>query len=150
MTPCLDVFRQKKAMKTSFSLFALVLLTSAFSCDESRVKIDPFDLGAPFLLRPGFQYDCSECDVSVSFTKVISDSRCPSDAICVWAGMAVVELSVEIEGASHTILLATAGENNRIALGGYLFSLGEVSPYPTLQNPIAQKDYRITLTVTRL
>jgi len=64
--------------------------------------------------------------------------------------MAVVELSVEIEGASHTILLATAGENNRIALGGYLFSLGEVSPYPTLQNPIAQKDYRITLTVTRL
>lgn len=137
-------------MKTTHFLSALSFLLAAVSCDQSDVQTDPFELGTPFLLAPGEQYNCLDCDVSVSFTKVVSDSRCPLDVDCVWAGMAEVEVSVEIEGASHTILLATAGENNRIALGGYLFSLGEVSPYPTLQNPIAQKDYRITLTVTRL
>lgn len=137
-------------MKTTFFLSALALLLSAASCDKSQVQTEPFELDIPFLLAPGEQYNCLECDVSVSFTKVISDSRCPSDAICVWAGMAVVELSVETEGESPVILLATVGENNRIIVGGYLFSLGAVNPYPTLQNPIAQSDYRITLTVTRL
>lgn len=122
----------------------------AVSCDKANIKTDPFELGTPFLLVPGAQYDCSDCNVSVSFTKVVSDSRCPSDAICVWAGMAVVELAVDIEGENSTILLATVGENNHITLGGYLFSLGEVSPYPTLQNPIEQRDYRITLTITQL
>ncbi len=137
-------------MKTTFFLSALALLLSAASCDESQVQTDPFELDIPFLLAPGEQYNCLDCDVSVSFTKVVSDSRCPLDVDCVWAGMAEVELSVEIEGASRVILLATVGENNRIIVGGYLFSLGAVNPYPTLQNPIAQSDYRITLTVTRL
>lgn len=137
-------------MKTTLFLAVLSFLLTAVSCDQSDIQTDPFELGTPFLLAPGEQYNCLDCDVSVSFTKIISDSRCPSDAICVWAGMAVAEVSVEIDGTNHTILLATAGENNRIALSGYLFSIGEVSPYPTLQNPIAQSDYRITLTVTRL
>jgi len=137
-------------MKTTFFLAALALLFTAVSCDKSQIKTDPFELGAPFLLAPGELYNCLDCEVSVSFTKVISDSRCPSDAMCFWMGMAVVELSVETKGESPVILLATVGENNRIIVGGYLFSLGAVNPYPTLQNPIAQRDYRITLTVTRL
>ena len=137
-------------MKTTIFLAALALLLSAASCDKSQVQTDPFELGAPFLLAPGEQYNCLDCDVSVSFTKVVSDSRCPLDVDCVWAGIAEVELSVETEGESQVILLATVGENNRIIVGGYLFSLGAVNPYPTLQNPIAQSDYRITLTVTRL
>lgn len=137
-------------MKTTFFLAALALLMTAASCDQSDIQTDPFELGAPFLLAPGEQYNCLDCDVSTSFTKVISDSRCPSDAICVWAGMAEVELSVETEEESRVILLATVGENNRIMVGGYLFSLGAVNPYPSLENPIAQSDYRITLTVTRL
>lgn len=137
-------------MKTTFFLSALALLLSAASCDESQVQTDPFELDIPFLLAPGEQYNCLDCDVSVSFTKVVSDSRCPLDVDCVWAGMAEVELSVEIEGASRVILLATVGENSSAEFGGYRLSLGEVSPYPTLQNPIPQSDYRITLTVTRL
>lgn len=137
-------------MKTTFFLFAFATLFTAVSCDTSHLKTDPFELGTPFLLAPGQQSNCLDCEVSVSFTKVVSDSRCPSDVDCVWAGIAEVELSVETEGESHVILLATVGENNSIVVGGYLFSLGAVDPYPTSQNPIAQSDYRITLTVTRL
>lgn len=137
-------------MKTIHFFAILVTLLAAISCDKSVVRTHSFELNLPFLLAPGVRHQCLDCDVSVSFTRIISDSRCPSDAECVWAGMVEVEVEVKTGNETRVLVLASASDNTALSVGGYLITLGEVTPYPSLQNPIEAGDYRITLTVIRL
>lgn len=70
----------------------------------------------------------------------IQDSRCPSDVVCFWAGVAQVKLALSTGNDSTTIRLSLsptqkdatvdAKLNNSI----YKVILHEVSPYPTLAN----------------
>ena len=50
-------------------------------------------LDQPFDLRAG-QSAVVPGGLKVTFDRVVSDSRCPIDAICVWAGEAVIALKL--------------------------------------------------------
>lgn len=72
------------------SLIAALVFLSA--CSKT-----PAGSGAPalvdheVLLELGQRADLTQ-DVSVQFTKVVEDSRCPANVVCVWMGNARVEL----------------------------------------------------------
>lgn len=72
-------------------LFSLLL---AFGCGSTTAVVDRFEFGEPFPLAVGQQAVSADGSAAVHFTRVVTDSRCPADAVCVWAGEAIIELRV--------------------------------------------------------
>ena len=69
-------------------LLGAVLVAAACSRADVPLSADirPH-LNAPFTLELGQSAVLDEPAVTVTFTGVPSDSRCPIDVVCVWAGM---------------------------------------------------------------
>jgi hypothetical protein len=123
-----------------FSLFALL---ANFGCTPSSPSIG-VALGSEFTLKPGETARIDSTDLGVFFFGVLSDSRCPANAICVQAGDAVVALRVgtaEVELRSNTVPERTVGI--------YKVRVVKLEPYPFSTQPIPPADYRASLVVTR-
>lgn len=86
----------------------------------------------------------------IRFAAVRSDSRCPIDAVCVWAGNAELELAVSPvagDGPTHRLLLNTGVEpKSGSALGLGLAVVG-LAPAPSSSEPT--RNYRVELRVSR-
>ena len=71
----------------------------------------------------------------LTFTKMLSDSRCPKDATCIWQGEAKVEISLKRDGKlvdSQEIVLNHPEENRTsFTLGEKSFRVYGLMPYPT-------------------
>jgi hypothetical protein len=86
--------------------------------------------------------------LKVTFDGVREDSRCPIDALCVWAGDATVAVRLSqppatlAERALHT----QAGGSEAQYLD-YLIKLVALAPYPRSDRQIRPADYVATLTV---
>jgi hypothetical protein len=68
--------------------------------------------------------------VQLTYVKLVSESRCPANAICVWQGDAAVQLKAETIGATVDTTIHTALDPKVIAIGANQISLLEVQPYP--------------------
>ena len=79
---------------------------------------------------------------TVRFVAVTSDSRCPSDAQCVWAGDAAV---VFLVGGTQQVTLHTNEGANSVLVAGRLLTLVSLAPVPKAGSPIAQADYVATV-----
>jgi hypothetical protein len=84
---------------------------------------------------------------TLSVTAVTEDSRCPSDVTCVWAGRAVLSLSVTPASGSGTATSTTITIGQTISTDTLSITLDEVTPYPTAGKKIADGEYRFTFTV---
>jgi len=87
--------------------------------------------------------------VAVTFTRVATDSRCPTGVDCVWEGDAVVELAVgRDDGATASVSLHTnGGLAQEATAAGVRLRLVRLEPYPTAGRPIEAADYRVVLSV---
>ncbi|MBK1897474.1 hypothetical protein [Chryseobacterium paridis] len=78
-----------------------------------------------------------EYQMNVTFNKISEDSRCPEGVNCIWAGVAVA--NVTVMGTTTrpvTLTLATTDNEGRnystsAEFNGYTISLKEVTPFPT-------------------
>ena len=102
-------------------------------------------LNAPIQLAPGQSAVFDAENLEVKFVGIDSDSRCPSDVACVWAGEIVVRLTVRKD--RRTKELAIKG-NQSLPVDGFVVSVLEVLPPPKSSQRIAPADYRVTLKVT--
>lgn len=85
---------------------------------------------------------------TVRFDTVTADSRCPIDAICVWAGDAALRFTIAVgNGASKAVELHSFTEPKRVTEGGAIIELLRVTPATDSRKPIALKDYRARLIV---
>jgi hypothetical protein len=67
----------------------------------------------------------------------VNDSRCPLEALCIWQGMAEVEIEANVDGgATQTVKLSTLDQEAE-QVGDYSLKLVTVEPYPSLtaENP---------------
>jgi hypothetical protein len=103
-------------------------------------------LNEPIQLAPG-QSAVFHDNLKVRLVDV-SDSRCPTDVTCLWAGEAIVRLTIISKGKTSEHELK---ELQKGALDGYLFEILQVLPArgPEAQR-IAPADYRVTLKVAPL
>lgn len=94
--------------------------------------------------------------LKIGFEKTVSDSRCPLDAYCFWAGMARVKLwllKTNAETATATPAILGTGEdaesirNLSVTVLGYRISLLELNPYPQNFDPIEPGEYVTTIEV---
>ncbi len=85
--------------------------------------------------------------VTIKFNRVVSDSRCPMDAICVWAGNGEVELTLINDRKIETKILNTMLEPRYVIFGDYIFELKGLNPYPRSDQQIDPADYNIDLII---
>jgi len=106
-------------------------------------------LNTDFELAPGSSAFIEAAAVAIRFNRVIGDSRCPGDAICVQGGDAIVHLTVTSTRGSRDHELHT-GSMAPVTHDDLTISLVQLAPYPFgSRGPIQPHEYRATLTVAR-
>lgn len=136
--------------------YPLVIALLFFSCsmlaqepkDSVEVKMFSSNLQKGELLQFG--------DKSIKFLEVISDSRCPKEVTCVWAGEAKLLVGVFQNGklikemvvssspsnGSHNIPLNFSSEGIAYSISGL-----ELYPYPTTSAKIPEGEYSLKILV---
>jgi hypothetical protein len=91
--------------------------------------------------------------IRLCFDSLISDSRCPANAICVWAGSALAKFSLTKNGESTSFNLATlkyGSYNKDTVIMGYKIEFVNLSPYPgTVSTPVPADRIKAEIKITR-
>lgn len=126
----------------------LVLLTAALAaCGRGGAATEiEGSLDAPSQLAPGQSLVLAAEKLEVQFIGIASDSRCPSDVTCVWAGEVIARLAIRNDGKTtqHEVK-----ETQSATVDRYTVTVLQVLPARTSSQPIAAADYRVTLKITR-
>lgn len=76
--------------------------------------------------------------VSICYDKLITDSRCPRNVVCVWQGVGVGQFTFTVNNNKHTFTLGTgkiAPYNSDTTIGRYKIELQNLAPYPGDKQP---------------
>ena len=104
-----------------------------------------------FVLQVGASAAVSGTGLRVRFDRVLSDSRCPADAICITAGEAVVAVAISRDGRPvEDVSLRTDGTGSQVVVGDWALSLTKLDPYPLASRPTAPGDYKASFRVDPL
>ena len=128
---------------------ALVSLMVASCAAQPAVKTA--DLGESVDLALGQDVSIGGEPLKVEFAAVISDSRCPTGATCIWQGEASCRLKITYKGTENTKIITEPGLRSQPAtaeFADYEFQF-QLQPYPQVGKEIDKTDYRLQLTVTR-
>jgi hypothetical protein len=91
--------------------------------------------------------------IRVRFMGVESDSRCPSDAVCIWQGDAVANFSVELDcecrAAAISLPLHINMEPRSGTAYGHRVELKGLQPYPRSESQIKPDAYWAWVRVVR-
>ncbi len=105
-----------------------------------------------FTLQVGDRAKVTNGDFVVRFVSVSSDSRCPVDVQCVWAGDAVVHLDLTSSGHTRSVDLHTNSTSGAVSAewDDQVVELLELTPAPRSHQVIGQGDYTARLRITHL
>jgi hypothetical protein len=104
--------------------------------------------GQPFDLKAGAVSTLPD-GTRLRFERVQSDSRCPMDAFCVWAGDATVMVTLNpTRGASESRELHTQPTESQISYANYTIVLKALAPYPRSSQEISADRYVATFVVS--
>ena len=105
-------------------------------------------LNSEFTLAPKETMDIERTSLSVRFDRVVSDSRCPADAVCIQAGTAEVQVTATSGSSTREYVLQT-DKSNSAQHENLIIELVQLMPYPLASRPTQSSDYRATLRVSR-
>jgi hypothetical protein len=135
---------------SEFAMPRLILLLAALlpiACFGSPTGPDAV-VGRPFELKAGATSALPDGS-RLTFNRVQSDSRCPMDAICVWAGDASIAITIRPgNGAAQSHELHTQPTGSQITYGAYTIALTALAPYPRASQPTPADQYVATFVVT--
>ncbi len=85
-------------------------------------------------------------NVTVSPREIVSDSRCPADVQCIWAGTVEVRaaLATQVAHGEHVFVLGKPH-----TFGDFFVTLKEVTPAPIAGEEIPESSYRFVFEVKR-
>jgi hypothetical protein len=106
---------------------------------------------AQLILRVGDDARVPGTILRVGFLRLLSDSRCPTDVVCVWQGNAALEIGLALGTGPTMPATVNSGLEPRSAeLGQYRVTLLQVLPSPVSTARILPDAYRARLLVERL
>ncbi|MDO8490663.1 MAG: hypothetical protein Q7T04_01450 [Dehalococcoidia bacterium] len=132
-------------LKYVLAVLAIAALAS-LSC-VSRTGEQSVDLGQEFSLALGQGASLKGQQLRVRFLEVVTDSRCPTGATCVWQGEVSCLLEITHLGPSQRKVLTQPG----LTKGHWKDSFEDyqvqftVEPYPEVGRGIEKGDYRLRL-----
>lgn len=123
-------------------LVAIALVSTACTGSQQRVPVATSDSGSQGIaalddtVRVPLGQEASTRDgrLTLRYVKLVNESRCPANAVCVWQGDAAVQLEAQGAGGTASVTIHTALEPKVLELSGYQVSLLEVQPYPGTGN----------------
>lgn len=141
-----SVFISNTIMK-NLSLLLMVFFLCSFPLFAQETKTDP-SYAATLQQGEALKFG----NKAVKFKKVISDSRCPKDVTCMWAGEAKVLIEVYGEGDLVEEKVVTIGSSFlplSLSAEGlqYFLNSSYLLPYPTTENKSLDKDYTLGIMV---
>jgi len=130
-------------------IFATIVLISLTGCSNNQIAVT-VGLGEVFTIGVGKSARIVGEDMTVTFNKVIGDSRCPQNVTCIWEGVASSDVTIMYRGENYSIVLSQPGltEQTEDTFIDYTL-IYSLSPYPREGEEIAANDYRLTLTLTK-
>jgi hypothetical protein len=152
VTVCNKKNKQNMKAKIIFSVSILTLLLLSVGCEK---ELSGIEFGQEFKLA--FNQKATITDeltgerLEVKFEDLIVDSRCPTGALCIWAGAVTIELLINktkkiqithYPGSIHDTIRMTDN-------GNYNIALIEVDPYPILNKITHKHDYVATLKIIK-
>ena len=139
-------------MKLLVALFSALLIISTSSCNKTGVAKNPVTTTVD--LNECIQRGSANSSATLCFEEVIGDSRCPAEAVCVWAGTAIAKFRLTTNGQEHILNLATMAWHvypKSIEVDGYRVELVDVKPYPgTIPFPVPIHDVKAEVIFTKL
>lgn len=125
-----------------------LLLATACAGNITAAPTAPFD--TEFVLPRGETRRIEGYPLSLHFSHVSGDSRCPADAVCITGGDAVVHVIVSRDGTPSAIELHTGDASlSSATVGEYRIALTDLQPYPFSTRPVDPAEYRATMRVSR-
>jgi len=126
----------------------ILLLTSSLAWIS--YEVEAILLGEDYELAFDETVTFTEGGFTVHFDEVIEDSRCPNGVVCVWEGIAILNLTIADATDTTDLIFATDSINlNTLPtheFGNYLLELIEVNPYPHIDSlPIT--DYSAIINI---
>lgn len=88
-------------------------------------------------------------NVSVKFVSLVSDSRCPADVDCVWAGNAKLKIELSERGAVKVFEVNTGLNPRSITFAGYELKIVALEPRIRSNVRINPDSYTATFSVTK-
>ena len=128
-------------------IVVLCLVGPVVSCDEEPVGPEP---GESFTLSVGERIPLDAVSVGLRFIEVTTDSRCPTQVRCMWAGDGAVllEIAPPLGDVTETTVHTNPESGPRsTALGRYELVLLQLDPYPETPGVIPPEDYRAELVL---
>ncbi len=134
--------------KKQAGLSALIVLAGLFSaCTKCRLPAGDLDAVA--------LHECSAKLVEpyICFDSLLTDSRCPAGAVCIWQGNALIKVTFHESMAAHTFVMSlkgypSGGFPSDTTVNGYQISFTNLEPYPDLNTP-GQTEKKASFTITR-
>ncbi len=122
----------------------ILLPLSLFGC--SKPTVNEVSLDQEFTLSIGQSVAVAGENISIKFVEVISDSRCPQGATCIWAGEASCLIEVTNPESTYRKVLTQPGlsEPPQTDFQKYEITF-DLRPYPQLGRETKKEDYRLDL-----
>lgn len=142
-------------MKTRLIVFLLLISVIAIKCEmyDQTVPNGSFGKLKEYEINDTVKIDYQDTikiipdDIIISFDTVLEDSRCPINAMCVWAGRVKIEFTITIDGHSTSLQKEV---KEHFTIGDYYFELVLVNPYPELDSEYTMEDYNIDMLIIGL
>lgn len=98
--------------------YLIAVLLIALTAAAPAAPLEPIALGTPFVLRVGQSRTLQNGEWTLTFVRVVSDSRCRPPAQCLWAGDAELELRAKRNSERDTFAfsLNTFSKSSELAL----------------------------------
>lgn len=117
------------------------------ACGRSPTQPDVVT-GQPFDVRAGATVELPD-GIRLRFDSVLSDSRCPIDAVCVRAGEAVVAITLSKAGtvAAEFDVQTDPPDRRSAVYSGHSITLTALQPFPRSDRQVQPSDYVATFVV---
>ena len=127
---------------------AVSVLFAVSGCSEPAV--DQVDMGTEFTLSVEQRALIAGENLQIQFVEVISDSRCPAGATCIWAGEASCLIEITDGESTYSKVLTQPGlsTSSRTDYAAYEIAY-DILPYPELGKETKTKDYRLQMTISK-
>jgi hypothetical protein len=154
------LFKGTNSMQRLFFVPLMVTMLANCASDPLRIDNEPraaaaaaavtTNLNETFKLQSGQVAALNGGNFLVAFSSVRSDSRCPSNVTCVWAGNADLTVGVASEGGKWSwSVLNTTVEPRSLVANGYRIDLVGLEPNPVAGSSIPASAYIAQFRITQ-